>query len=499
MKTARTEPASTNLNTPHRPTGPSADQGRMAKNKYLPVERIEIMNTISLKVALRHSVTGLVLAIALIGVKPACAGLKGVGTGLVWDSNDNLITPPYLPAAINNLQGAHGITWWYNWSIAKNGSKGNGEFIPMVWKYYPASYQADVNTAATTPGASAVLAFNEPEVVGQAQMTVDAAITNWPTFQAACIANGKRIGSPAVGDSVDGHKWIDDFMAEIIRLNYRVDFICFHPYQSGTTPVEAKDKLVNKLAALYDRHKKPIWVTEIAMADWQQGWGRYYDQATQATFARLAINAMETLPYVERYAWYEATPIETYTDIFDNTYTSTGLATTTSSGTLTQVGTSWRDNWGSGNWFTNPGFENGFTMSPWLTWSNNGTASAAHIALAAAPAAHTGMYLGTIYSPNPYFAVLYQNATGLPNGSYSVGAWVNSGGGQDNSYFYVKRFSNLYGTDEIKRWIPANSNWNWIQISNIPVSTGRLEIGFVGSSNSGGKWMNVDDTAFWKN
>jgi hypothetical protein len=64
---------------------------------------------------------------------------------------------------------------------------------------------------------------------------------------------------------------------------------------------------------------------------------------------------------------------------------------------------------------------------------------------------------------------------------------------------YIKRFSKADGSDEIKYWIPANPNWNWIQILNVSVTTGTFEIGFIGGSNSGGHWMNVDDTALWKN
>jgi len=434
------------------------------------------------------------LAALLASATSAHSGLKGVGTGL--DPINSYSTPPHLPAAINNLQGSHGITWWYNWAYEKRGSQGNGDYIPMVWGYWEWNdFLSQLNTAATTSGASAVLTFNEPEFDFQSGLTVDEVMALWPTIQNACRANGKRIGSPAVGDGPESDAWLDNFMAQLNANGYEVDFLSVHPYQKGPDPTAAKDKLVNRLAKIYDKHRKPIWVTEIALADWSQT-NPYYDQATQATFARLVINALETLPYVERYAWYQAAPSESVNGI-----TAYGLATCTSSGALTQVGTSWRDNWGTGNWFGNPGLESAYsTWSPWQVWSPNGTASAAYMGKNEPPAAHTGMYYGAIARSTPHFAVVYQNVTGLPGGSYTVGAWVKSSGGQANCRMYVKKHANANGSDELSYWIPTTSTWTWIQIPNIPVSTGNIEIGFLQSTSSNGnRWMNFDDVAIWKN
>ncbi|MGE5598499.1 MAG: glycoside hydrolase [Bacteroidota bacterium] len=92
------------------------------------------------------------------------------------------------------------------------------------------------------------------------------------------------------------------------------------------------------------------------------------------------------------------------------------------------------------------------------------------------------------YSAVYYQAYTYQIITDIPNGNYSLSAWVKSSGGQNAAQMQVKN----YGGPKINHNIPASSEWVEITIPNINVSSNRIEIAFW-SDSPGGKWINVDD------
>jgi len=110
---------------------------------------------------------------------------------------------------------------------------------------------------------------------------------------------------------------------------YEVDFICMHPYVGDSDPTTATSDLQNKLSSAHNYYSLPIWVTEYAMADFSRSGDPFFGQATEATFATKSVQMLNTLSFVQRYAWLAAIPsIGGYTD----------TATCTSTGSNTQVG-----------------------------------------------------------------------------------------------------------------------------------------------------------------
>jgi hypothetical protein len=146
-------------------------------------------------------------------------------------------------------------------------------------------------------GATTLLGFNEPDNREQADMTVAEAVALWPKM----MATGLRLGSPAPTTDT---RWLDAFMTEAKRLNLRVDFLCLHWYGdiTGREPVEA---LRQYLQRVHDRYRLPIWLTEFSGADFDNHKRRTTVQ-DNAAFARDAIAMLETLPFVERYAWFSS-------------------------------------------------------------------------------------------------------------------------------------------------------------------------------------------------
>src|SRR5262249_12111466 len=141
----------------------------------------------------------------------------------------------------------------------------------------------------------ALLAFNEPDGEGQADMTVAEAIALWPKLE----ATGLRLGSPGM---TTGAPWLDEFMAQARTKHLRVDFICLHWYGDITAP-DPVGRLRAYLEGYWKRYRLPIWLTEYSGADFEHH-TRKTTVADNARFAADSIAMMESLPYVERYAWF---------------------------------------------------------------------------------------------------------------------------------------------------------------------------------------------------
>lgn len=134
------------------------------------------------------------------------------------------------------------------------------------------------------------------------------------------------------------------------------------------------------------------------------------------------------------------------------------------------------------NYVLNPGFEaSGPTQNPpdWAVWSGDGNPSASFTE----SGGHTGNYRLTQYSANPEQTYTYQNIN-VPNGTYTLTAWVVGGGAQTAAYLSAKNYG---GSELTANVIPLETGWpNWKQvtISNIPVTTGAITIGAYSYSPS---------------
>ncbi|MFC4591581.1 sigma-70 family RNA polymerase sigma factor [Sphaerisporangium corydalis] len=216
---------------------------------------------------------------------PASSARKGVG---VWRA-------PGVGAALARSRAS----WYYTWSTRHDGIGASKavRFVPMVWG------SGSVTPAALAQARSAgpyLLAFNEPDMPAQANMSVEKALSLWPKLMAA----GRVLSSPAV--AFDGDKpggWLGRFMSGAAARGYRVDFIALHWYGADFRAPAATAQLKSYLQAVYKRYRKPIWLTEYALIDFSKG-TRFASDAQQAAFVTASTRMMATLPYVRRYAWF---------------------------------------------------------------------------------------------------------------------------------------------------------------------------------------------------
>ena len=189
-----------------------------------------------------------------------------------------------------------GAGWYFDWSASNDDVPAPAEFVPMIWG--PDSVN-DADLAAARRSGSTLLGFNEPDLPGQANMTVEQALSLWPRLE----QTGMRLGSPAVaygGDTPGG--WLDRFMAGARERGQQVDFIALHWYGSDFGDAAA-DHFLGYLNSVHERYGLPIWVTEFGLINFT-GTPRYPNTQQIGTFIAKTTTAMRAAPYVERYAWF---------------------------------------------------------------------------------------------------------------------------------------------------------------------------------------------------
>lgn len=218
---------------------------------------------------------------------------KGVG---FWNADGKAAR---LAPAVDEL----GNSWYYNWTPKPdiNGRAIKAEFVPMIWHGGHAT--PETMAALKKAGYKTVLGFNEPDGKTQANMTVAEAIELWPVL----MKPGLRLGSPAPAHAhADGNDWLGEFMREAKKRRYRVDFICLHWYGDVTAP-DAVERLRKFLETQWKLYRKPIWLTEFSGCTgyWLRLENPPLTREKNAEFIRKALPMLKSLPYVERYAWFE--------------------------------------------------------------------------------------------------------------------------------------------------------------------------------------------------
>lgn len=197
-----------------------------------------------------------------------------------------------------------GCGWYYNWTSEPDADASDiqAEFIPMVWN--GGEVTAKKLARLKKNGFTTLLTFNEPDGKKQANMTVKDALACWPRL----MRTGMRLGSPAPAVIKRSRDWLSRFMEGADAMGYRVDFVCLHWYGDVTAP-DAVEQLKDFLDRQWQRYRRPLWLTEFSGSSgrWLKLKNPPISAAKNAAFIRKALPMLESLPYLERYAWFELT------------------------------------------------------------------------------------------------------------------------------------------------------------------------------------------------
>lgn len=152
-------------------------------------------------------------------------------------------------------------------------------------------------TPLATSNHTTLLGYNEPDRPAGPAVSVSTAISLWPSV----LATNKRIGSPAPAETklVPGD-WFYDFMSGISKNGDHVDFICLHHYSPDGNVTAFR----SYIESVHNFYSLPIWVTEWAYVDYAQDPPWVPDMDSQNAYMQEAVKMLDSLSFVERYAWF---------------------------------------------------------------------------------------------------------------------------------------------------------------------------------------------------
>lgn len=194
-----------------------------------------------------------------------------------------------------------GCSWSYNWGPGTTEqafslfSRHEMEFCPMAWN--AAWDEAAIRKLKVShPECRYILAYNEPNLKDQANMTPSAAAKDWPRLVKAAKELNMKIVAPAMNyGTLSGYsepwKWLDEFFAQPGVSLDDVDGIAVHCYMSHPSAMQW-------FIGEFKRYGKPIWLTEFC------SWEGNVSEKDQMKFMTEALHILESDEDVFRYAWF---------------------------------------------------------------------------------------------------------------------------------------------------------------------------------------------------
>lgn len=196
---------------------------------------------------------------------------------------------------------AEGCSWSYNWgsSTTKQASdlfRHYGmDYCPMAWN---TAWDEDAlrKFKASNPECRYILAYNEPNLTDQANLTPDAAAKDWPRLVKVAEELDMKIIAPAMNYGTlpgysDPWKWLDEFFRQPGVSIDDVDGIAVHCYMSHPS---AMKWFIDE----FKRYGKPIWLTEFC------SWEGNISEKDQMKYMVEALHILESDADVFRYAWF---------------------------------------------------------------------------------------------------------------------------------------------------------------------------------------------------
>lgn len=199
----------------------------------------------------------------------------------------------YNDASLTDQFSSNQISWAYNWGQTASGNLPAGvQFIPMLWgntNTYTSTW-AENAQAAIDNGTEYLLAFNEPDLNTQSNISPQDAADAWMTYMQPFAGKAKLIG-PAVTNGAPpmGTGWLDDFISACTQCT--IDGFAAHIYDSATN----EQYYQNYISSFVSKYQKPIWVTEF---------GATGSDSEVQTFLGEMVSFLDNLDGVAAYAWF---------------------------------------------------------------------------------------------------------------------------------------------------------------------------------------------------
>lgn len=223
------------------------------------------------------------LTILILAVVMAAVSVEGaLRLGLPWGTDNQW--------AKNMAKG--NIKWYHHWQMgAVSEIPSSIQYVPMYWGPRYNSLWADRKKEITKFKSTRILAFNEPDVAGQANMSPGDAATLFMKELQPYRNQGIKVSSPQIVYNVE---WMDSFLKKLRAKGGDVDFMAVHWYGSYKDLASLKKWMtrINK------RYGKSVWLTEYGVTAASQP-----SAADLKSFHIRATQWLKTQDYVKRAAW----------------------------------------------------------------------------------------------------------------------------------------------------------------------------------------------------
>lgn len=150
------------------------------------------------------------------------------------------------------------VNWQYNWGSTTSQKQSFCEYVPMLWDLGSSATSTWFSHAShwvTDGGSGHLLAFNEPELSGQSNISPSQAAAGFLKYLTPYHGSAS-LGSPAVSN--DGYTWLSEFLGLCTKC--KIDFIAVHWYNNYDQFDDLKN-WINKICAL--ANGKQVWLTEV--------------------------------------------------------------------------------------------------------------------------------------------------------------------------------------------------------------------------------------------
>ncbi|KAI4176988.1 MAG: hypothetical protein LQ346_007739 [Caloplaca aetnensis] len=197
------------------------------------------------------------------------------------------------------------ITWVHDWNSAPGNAPSSFMFVPTLWS--DKSPHSD-NWDQLAAGHPYLMSFNEPDIVGQADMTVGDALNAYKSLMFPKRTGSVQIGAPSVssGSGTNEHGnpygtgWLREFLRQCDDPNSCVaDFVSGHWYgcPSGACTVQNDvDAFKFYVGDLVDAAAgRDVWIPEFQ---------RFGDAEGQRQFLQAVLPELDANAAVKRYAYF---------------------------------------------------------------------------------------------------------------------------------------------------------------------------------------------------
>ncbi|ORY77367.1 glycosyl hydrolase catalytic core-domain-containing protein [Protomyces lactucae-debilis] len=217
---------------------------------------------------------------------------------------------------------ADGIHWYFNWN-SRSSPGMTAEFLPQQWSL---DNMANVNNIAK---GSTLLGFNEPDAASQATMSAAQAAAAYQNTLVPLRKSGAigLLTTPAITNGGSGLPWLQEFMTLASNGGFAdsIDVIQIHWYGPNM------DLLKTQLQAVHAAFPtRKVWLTEFAATNWNAAGNP--SAADVKTFMGQAVPYLESLDWLEKYAWFGALQIT------DNSLGRQNMLVTSDGNSLSDLG-----------------------------------------------------------------------------------------------------------------------------------------------------------------